>query len=237
MFMEEYHQLGHMSKLQSESYSNYLLHYGIFRADNLTTKLRVVFDGSAATSNGISFNDIQYTGPNIQQELISILIRFRQHNHKVAEDFRRSSPNNDVETYELNTVTHGTRSAPFLAIRCFKQLGKDNISKYPAASKIFDPLGLLPPIVTTIKLILQNLWSLKLAWDDPVPDYLKERWFQLRRDIQKLNNIQIPKHVFCKIPITIQLHGFCDAFNKAYKCYKHWVRSGSFGAKSHNDVT
>ncbi|GJQ81739.1 hypothetical protein Trydic_g9178 [Trypoxylus dichotomus] len=76
MFMEEYQQLGHMSKLQSESYSNYLPHHGVCRADNLTTKLRVVFDGSAATSNGISFNDIQYTGPNIQQELISILIRF-----------------------------------------------------------------------------------------------------------------------------------------------------------------
>lgn len=37
--------------------------------------------------------------------------------------------------YELNTVTYGTASAPFLAVRCLKQLGDENVVEYPRASK------------------------------------------------------------------------------------------------------
>lgn len=41
----------------------FLPYHGVIRESSLTTKLRVVFDGSADSSSGKSLNDIQYPGP------------------------------------------------------------------------------------------------------------------------------------------------------------------------------
>ena len=36
-------------------------------------------------------------------------------------------------------------------------------------SRLFDPLGLICPLMLEGKLLLQSLWKLKLGWDEPVP--------------------------------------------------------------------
>ena len=157
-FMEEYAQMGHMSVVTSlsNSVSYYLPHHGVVNENSSTTKLRVVFNGSARTDSGVSFNDLQYTGPNLQDELVSILLRFRQHNVILCADVEkmyrmvlvepsqrslqkilwRSNPNEELKEYELNTVTYGTRSAPYLAIRCLKQLGLENLEEHPRAAQV-----------------------------------------------------------------------------------------------------
>lgn len=43
-------------------------------------------------------------------------------------------------------------------------------------SKLFDPLGMLGPIVIQAKLILQKLWELKLSWDESLPLQLFTSW-------------------------------------------------------------
>lgn len=79
-FQKEYHQFGHMSKveLNSRETSLFLLHHGVLNGNNQTTKLSIVFDASVATESGIS-NDIQCIGPTIQNDLVNIIVRFRQH--------------------------------------------------------------------------------------------------------------------------------------------------------------
>jgi hypothetical protein len=42
----------------------------------MTTKTRVVFDASAKSTTGVSPNDILMVGPTIQQDLLSIILRF-----------------------------------------------------------------------------------------------------------------------------------------------------------------
>ncbi|KAG7197080.1 hypothetical protein KM043_015665 [Ampulex compressa] len=58
-FMKEYQELGHMTEqqnvLRDDGY--YLPHHAVFKETSLTTKLRVVFDGSARTTSCISLND------------------------------------------------------------------------------------------------------------------------------------------------------------------------------------
>lgn len=60
-FMNEYEALRQMSGLSSRycddnnSY-NYLRHYAVTKEESTTTKLVVVFDGSAKTTTGISLN-------------------------------------------------------------------------------------------------------------------------------------------------------------------------------------
>ncbi|XP_045769775.1 uncharacterized protein LOC123870493 [Maniola jurtina] len=144
-FMSEYLSLGHMTECdfsQAQS-GNFIPHHGVMRETSCTTKLRVVFNASSPTTSGVSLNDLQMVGPTVQDDLLSILLRFRTHKIVLAADvekmyrqivvhpedrnlqlivWRRSS-SEPIKTYQLNTVTYGTASAPFLATRCLKQIG------------------------------------------------------------------------------------------------------------------
>lgn len=51
-------------KIQSEFPTYYLPHHAVMKPDSTTTKLRVVFDGSAKTTSGLSLNDVQHVGPS-----------------------------------------------------------------------------------------------------------------------------------------------------------------------------
>ncbi|XP_066261359.1 uncharacterized protein [Euwallacea similis] len=144
-FMTEYIKLGHMQRVSSamlHKHAYYMPHHAVVRDEARTTRLRVVFNGSMKTSTGVSFNDLQMIGPTIQRDLMSILLRFRQHRYVVAADVEkmyrqiliepdqrslqrilwRDNAQKPVEVYELKTITYGTSSAPFLAIRCLFQL-------------------------------------------------------------------------------------------------------------------
>nr|XP_023013508.1 uncharacterized protein LOC111503442 [Leptinotarsa decemlineata] len=157
-FIHEYLQLGHMTKIEtlnSYNHNYYLPHHGILKESSITTKLRVVFDGSCPTSSGWSLNDLQYVGPKVQNDIFDILIRFRLYKYVVSADVSkmyrqiwvhpdhrplqlilwRDTPNEALTTYQLNTVTYGTTSAPYLAIKCLNQLAIQNQTNYPIASK------------------------------------------------------------------------------------------------------
>jgi len=85
-FMDEYLSLCHMQLVPGEgddSYDNtsnklicFLPHHAVFKDSSMTTKIRVVFDASAKSTTGVSPNDILMVGPTIQQDLLSIILRF-----------------------------------------------------------------------------------------------------------------------------------------------------------------
>lgn len=78
-------------------------------------------------------------------------------------------------------------------------------------SQIFDPLGLLSPCIILAKIILQDLWSEKLSWDESLPAHLHTKWLQFRDELISLNDISIPRQVICIDPVKIEMHGFSDA--------------------------
>lgn len=157
-FINEYIALGHMTKVSPNNLnifpSYYLPHHGVYKEDSLTTKLRVVFDGSCPSSSGWSLNDLQFTGPKLQNEILDILLRFRFYKYVVSADISkmyrqinmheqhrplqrivwREDPSKDFSIYDLNTVTYGTSSAPYLAIKCLQELAHENKSSFPIAS-------------------------------------------------------------------------------------------------------
>lgn len=85
-----------------------------------------------------------------------------------------------------------------------------------SAGSIFDPLGLVMPIVVIAKLILQELWQLNINWDHNIPQHLSEKWSAFLNQLPLLQKIDIPRHVLGESSIDIQLHGFSDASEKAY---------------------
>ena len=89
-------------------------------------------------------------------------------------------------------------------------------------AKVFDALGFLSPATIKMKILLQRLWELKIAWDDPVPEVIEDVWRRWRRrwrrELSSLTTLPIPR---CYRPkeftvTSVQLHGFSDASEEAY---------------------
>ncbi|KAH8368774.1 hypothetical protein KR200_000657, partial [Drosophila serrata] len=155
-FIKEYIDLGHMSLSckQSALPQYYLPHHCVHKLDSSTTKLRVVFDGSAKSSSGYSLNELLFAGPSIQPKIFSTLVRFRFFKVALCGDickmYRcvrvsepdnllqcilwRDSPSEEIKIYTLDTVTYGTKPAAFLAIRAMQQLSYDEEKDFPVAA-------------------------------------------------------------------------------------------------------
>jgi len=155
-FMKEYEELGHMKSQEPKQLCYFLPHHAVIKNTSTTTKTRVVFDGSAKTSNGLSLNDILQVGPTVQPDLYSTVLRFRTHQVCFTADITkmyrqisvhpldralqrilwRYSAEEPIQEYQLNTVTYGTASAPYLATRCLRKLADDNKCHHPRAAQV-----------------------------------------------------------------------------------------------------
>ncbi|KAJ8915309.1 hypothetical protein NQ315_014817 [Exocentrus adspersus] len=83
-------------------------------------------------------------------------------------------------------------------------------------SQIFDPLGLIAPCIILVKILIQRLWSLKIDWDQELPDDLNAQWNKFRSELPHLHTLQIPRGIISVQPVNIQLHGFSDSSQEAY---------------------
>jgi hypothetical protein len=66
----------------------YLSHHPVIKADSVTTKVRVV-DASARSSSGESLNDLLMMGHAIQDDLSTLLLRFRTHKCVIVADIAK----------------------------------------------------------------------------------------------------------------------------------------------------
>ncbi|XP_058827450.1 uncharacterized protein LOC131687383 [Topomyia yanbarensis] len=82
-------------------------------------------------------------------------------------------------------------------------------------TKLFDPLGLIAPVVVRAKILMQELWLLSCDWDDPVPEPIKSRWEIYHQELVKISEHHVNRYAF--LPSSfIQLHTFADASQAAY---------------------
>lgn len=165
-FLQQYEIQGHMAvvpdtdKMQFETDKNmnkyYLPHHGVMRQTSTSTKLRVVFDGSAKPMNGNSLNEELLIGPPLQQDLRDLITRWRQHRICLVADVQnmyrqikvaskdtnyqrilwRENSHEPIREYKLLTVTYGTSCAPYLAIKTLHQLSDDERHDFPEESRI-----------------------------------------------------------------------------------------------------
>lgn len=86
-------------------------------------------------------------------------------------------------------------------------------------ASLFDPLGLVVPILLKAKIILQEMCRRGTGWDDPLTDELRLQWEQWRSDLVHLDNVTIPRTYspvgFGKV-LRAELHHFSDASTKGY---------------------
>ena len=86
-------------------------------------------------------------------------------------------------------------------------------------SSIYDPLGVLVPVVLKAKLILQDLCRKGHGWDDTIPASIAMEWTKWIQDLHLLENFKISR---CFKPVdfgtvaSAQLHHFADASEVGY---------------------
>ncbi|XP_018405503.1 PREDICTED: uncharacterized protein LOC108781885 [Cyphomyrmex costatus] len=324
-FIQEYIQLGHMREVShttdNASKMYYLPHHAVYKETSTSTKLRVVFDGSCKTTTGISYAMTADVAKMYRQVLID------PNQTSLQRILWRDSSDQPIQTFELLTVTYGTASAAFLAIRSLRKLAEDSSEKYPVGSKtvlddfyvddlvtgadnlqdastikiqtrqllleggfelrkwssnvpdlqdnqvsnpekefvlssdkecktrtlglvwncthdhfqfssvaclpplaaltkrkvlsrvalVFDPLGLFGSATVIAKIIIQELWHLKLGWDEALPLNLSTKWKRYEHELPILRDISISRRaITLNEYISLELHGFADASERAY---------------------
>ncbi|XP_024874739.1 uncharacterized protein LOC112456441 [Temnothorax curvispinosus] len=156
-FLAEYERLGHMVKAPLDEPPDgqvyYIPHHTVIREHSSTTRLRVVFNASHPTSNGLSLNDHLMVGRKLQPELSFIILRWRQYRFvftaDIAKMYRqilvhpsdveyqrilwRPTPTSPLIAYLLLTVTYGNANAPNAALRVVDQVAKDEGAECPLA--------------------------------------------------------------------------------------------------------
>lgn len=83
-------------------------------------------------------------------------------------------------------------------------------------AKLFDPLGLLGPVILYAKLIMQELWMSKVTWDEFVPSSIYYNWLKFCNQLSSINSMSFKRNILITNSNDIQLHGFCDASDKGY---------------------
>ncbi|XP_017465091.1 PREDICTED: uncharacterized protein LOC108358328 isoform X2 [Rhagoletis zephyria] len=159
--VQEYLDLGHMEKVEAPSFEHspshfYLPHHAVLKPESTSTKLRVVFNASSNSSNGVCLNDILHVGPTLQADLTLLLIRWRMYKYVFNSDIQkmyrqilvnpshrpyqrilfRKDPHSGIQDFQLRAVTFGVNCAPYLAIRTLRQLAQDSHDSHPLAAQI-----------------------------------------------------------------------------------------------------
>ncbi|XP_058827739.1 uncharacterized protein LOC131687660 [Topomyia yanbarensis] len=85
---------------------------------------------------------------------------------------------------EKSLILDLDRSAPIKALGLLWKSESDDL---------FDPLGLIGPVVIIAKMLIQTLWERNFGWDDPLPHDLHDKWTQIARQLPTLKVLAIPR--------------------------------------------
>ena len=110
------------------------------------------------------------------------------------------------------TMLHGHVSSP-------KIVTKREILR--CVSQLFDPLGYMLPVTIRSRIFLQDIWRIKVGWDDVLPMEFVDIWENLRKYLLACYRISFPRQL--RLSSDITLHVFSDASNKAYGCVAYLV--------------
>ena len=84
-------------------------------------------------------------------------------------------------------------------------------------SSLFDPLGLVSPVILAAKVLMQRLWKQGLGWDDPVPPAEECAWRSWLQGLEEIATLRIPRWVTGRDDIvSTSLHFFADASTNGY---------------------
>ena len=139
--VQSYLDLGHAELIPASEVTPeqtyYLPMHCVSKQSSTSTKLRVVFDGSATSTSGISLNQSLMIGPTLHPTLDKILLKFQAYPVAITADISkmyrevelavpdrdfhrflwRSTPQQEIQDYRMTRVTFGVSASLYLAVR------------------------------------------------------------------------------------------------------------------------
>ncbi|XP_036345849.1 uncharacterized protein LOC118755109, partial [Rhagoletis pomonella] len=208
-------------EIQPKVYKLQTVTYGTSCAPYLATKclLQLARDESSRFPIGAAvtlkdfYVDNLMTGASTVNEVIAIkqqvtsllssggfpLRKFASNHMHVIEDVPQEDREKSVKLGDSEYVkTLGLKWSPVEDIFIFSYNNRSSQSKATKRSilsqiaSFFDPLGLLNPLIVSCKLLMQQLWELKLDWDESVPQNVYTQWRNFHQQLNRIDNIQIP---------------------------------------------
>ncbi|XP_055588990.1 uncharacterized protein LOC129741289 [Uranotaenia lowii] len=218
--------------------------------------------GSKVLKRDVYVDDLVTSG-RTAEELLEVRKQLDQMCRRGGFEFRKFASNLDSVLEGVPAGRRALQSSVELATdQCIKTLGlhweptSDHfrfqihlpeqsqstlMSKRMALSQIaqlFDPLGLVGPVIVTAKVFMQTLWSLKAddgkawGWDQPLPPSLTTYWQNYYSQLPLLEHLRVPRCIVLPQFDTIQLHLFSDASEHAYGACAYFRSTDSSGAIS-----
>ena len=161
-FMQKLLEKGHAepapkAELSSSSPRWYLPHFGVYHPQK-PDKIHVVFD-SAAETKGTSLNKALLSGPDLTNNLLGILLRFRQdtvafvadieqmfHSFLVQEQhrdllrffwYKNNDPNEELTEYRMKVHVFGNTSSRAVATFCLRKTAEVGEQEFGSDAKDF----------------------------------------------------------------------------------------------------
>lgn len=127
------------------------------------------------------------------------------------------NPKDDVTTKTLGVCWKPREDQFHFKVQVAKPLSSCTKRKVVSEmSRLFDPLGLVNPVIVKAKVFVQQLWKLKLSWDESLPIEHHTAWENYRNELKRITQINIPRRVTVSDSIQNDIHIFCDASQVAY---------------------
>ncbi|UYV80331.1 hypothetical protein LAZ67_18002470 [Cordylochernes scorpioides] len=141
--------------------------------------------------------------------------------HRVKEVYSRLPPSVDIERSEeasvlgmkWNLLEDTLNVTPKFGV-IINSLSKRDLLSH--TQQIFDPIGFLAPVLLPAKLLIQQAWTVKTDWDEPLPTTIQENFMKWYSELDTLADIKIPRRVGHGIRAHWSIHIFCDASQSAY---------------------
>ncbi|XP_065356196.1 uncharacterized protein LOC135950589 [Calliphora vicina] len=143
--------------------------------------------------------------------------------HLLNADFLKLSDNATTKTLGLRW----NAGQDFFYFNPSRHPNRETTTKREVLSEIarlFDPAGWLAPKIVTAKMIMQKIWLDKTEWDENIKEDTLKQWHLFLKDYPNIEKINIPRFVDYNPTFFSELHGFCDASEKAY-CATLYLRT------------
>ena len=140
-----------------------------------------------------------------------------QFNREVGDSQRKESPS--ILGMRWNT------SADTLSVNNPQISSVTSLTKRRAlsiCSSLFDPLGIVSPLTIRGKLLIRDLWMLKLGWDEEVDQMYVNQLNELIVEFNQVDLVAVPRSAGLKDE-TFELHIFTDASSQAYGAVAYLV--------------